>query len=244
MSESYYTIAQFYDDFTSNVDYEKRAAFLDRRLCRFGSRGIVLDAGCGTGTLLNMLGKAGYDMIGVDDSEQMLDVARKKNPDALLLMQDLCELDLYGTVQGAICMQDTLNHLENVDQFRTALRRISLFMESGSYFIFDMNTEYKHRVLLGENTYVYESDQAYCVWQNELSEDGNTVYENLEVFTDAGNGLYARESETIEEILLDDAAVEKVLSETGFETMEKLDGDSYEELTAESERIVYVVRKK
>ena len=142
MSDPYFALAEYYDSFTGNVDYRRRAAFLDARLQGFGRRGLILDAGCGTGELSRLLLEAGYDVIGVDVSESMLAVAREKNPGQLLLRQDLTRLDLYGTVQGVVCMQDTLNHLRSLKDFREVLRRFSLFSEQGSRIVFDLNTEY------------------------------------------------------------------------------------------------------
>ena len=242
MSDPYYSLAEYYDSFTGNVDYARRADFLDGKLLSFGSRGLILDAGCGTGRLSRLLGEKGYDVIGVDVSESMLSVARENCPGQLLLCQDLTKLDLYGTVQGVVCMQDTLNHLKDLNAFREVLRRFSLFSEPGSRIIFDLNTEYKHTVLLANNCYIYENEDAFFAWQNELSEDGR-VNMYLDLFRLEGKG-YVRESSVLTEILIPDSEVKKALEANGLELLEVLDGDDYDALREDSERAVYVAVKK
>ncbi len=241
MSDPYFALAEYYDSFTGNVDYRRRAAFLDARLRGFGRRGLILDAGCGTGELSRLLLETGYDVIGVDVSESMLAVAREKNPGQLLLRQDLTKLDLYGTVQGVVCMQDTLNHLRSLKDFRQALRRFSLFSEQGSRIVFDLNTEYKHRKVLADRCFVLEDENAFFVWQNETSADGNVTM-LLDLFRNEDE-RYRRESAVLKEILIPDGEVRETLEETGLELLEVLDGDDYGPLREDSERAVYVTRK-
>ncbi len=242
MTDPYFSLAEYYDSFTGNVDYCQRADFLDGKLSGFGSRGLILDAGCGTGKLSRLLTGKGYDVIGVDVSESMLSVARENCPGQLLLCQDLTKLDLYGTVQGVVCMQDTLNHLKDAEAFNEVLRRFSLFSEQGSRVIFDLNTEYKHRVLLADNSYIYENDDAFFAWQNETEEDGS-VSMYLDLFRRNGS-TYTRESSVLKEILIDDGTVREALDRNGLELLEVLDGDDYSALREDSERAVYVTVKK
>ena len=241
MSDPYFALAEYYDSFTGNVDYRRRAAFLDARLRGFGRRGLILDAGCGTGELSRLLLETGYDVIGADVSESMLAVAREKNPGQLLLRQDLTKLDLYGTVQGVVCMQDTLNHLRSLKDFREALRRFSLFSEQGSRIVFDLNTEYKHRKVLADRCFVLEDENAFFVWQNETSDDGNVTM-LLDLFRNEDE-RYRRESAVLKEILIPDGEVREALEENGLELLEVLDGDDYGPLREDSERAVYVTRK-
>lgn len=241
MSDPYFALAEYYDSFTGNVDYRRRADFLDARLCAFGSRGLILDAGCGTGELSRLLLEKGYDVIGVDVSESMLSMARDKNPGQLLLRQDLTKLDLYGTVQGVVCMQDTLNHLRSLKDFREALRRFSLFSEKESRVVFDLNTEYKHRQLLADRCFVLEDGDAFFVWQNETAPNGDVTM-NLDLFR-SENDAYRRESAVLKEILIPDGEVRTALDAAGLELLETRDGDDYGPLREDSERAVYVARK-
>lgn len=125
------------------------------------------------------LAARGKEVIGVDASPEMLSQAREKSgecqPPVLYLCQEMEELDLYGTVDAAICMLDSLNHLEGEEALGQALHRLQYFVEPGGLFLFDMNTPYKHREVLGDNTFVYDTDQVYCVWQNTWSPEEGAV---------------------------------------------------------------------
>ena len=240
---AYSALASFYDVFTGNVDYERRADFVTQKLDLFGSRGIVLDAGCGTAHFTRMLKARGFDTIGVDNSPEMLMQAREADSEMLLLCQDLTQLDLYGTVQGAVCRQDTLNHLPDIDAFRTAVARIALFMEPGAVFVFDLNSEYKHRFVLADNCFVYEAEDGMCVWQNELQQDGSVELQ-VDVFSRSADGSYSRDTDCFTEILVPHETVLQTLESCGLQLVELLDGESYAPLCETSQRILYVTRKK
>ncbi|MBQ4240227.1 MAG: class I SAM-dependent methyltransferase [Oscillospiraceae bacterium] len=242
MSDGYSAIYEYYDLFTGNVDYGRRADFIDGIFRKYRRPEIVLDAGCGTGTLMSLLSEKGYDMIGIDSSPEMLSVAMEKNPGQLLLCQDIAECDLYGTVQGIVCMQDTLNHLSSAAEVSKAMSRLSLFLEEGCLFIFDLNTEYKHRCVLADSSYVYESDDAMLVWQNSTSDD-LSVSMTLDLFRREKDGLYSRQTGYIDEILIDEKTLSEALEDAGLELLETADGDSLEAVSAQSQRILYTARK-
>lgn len=165
---SYQTLARYYDAFSQqNMDYEKRTEFICALLsCYAKAEDTVLDLACGTAVYSQALFAHGYDVIGVDASAEMLSVARERNPQQLLLCQRLEQLDLYGTAQAAICLTDSLNHITNPAHVRKFFKRLALFLEPGSPFIFDVNTLYKHETVLGNNSFVYEHDGTRCVWHN------------------------------------------------------------------------------
>ena len=189
---SYEVFADFYDALTDNVDYAVLSKTICSLLARYGlDRGLLLDLGCGTGTLSVLLAKAGYEVVGADISPDMLAVAQEKafaaGQDILFLCQDMTRLDLYGTIDAAVCTLDALNHLPSRAAVEEALRRVSLFLNPGGVFIFDTNTLYKHREVLGNNTFVYDTDEVYCVWQNELQSDEKTVDISLDFFMPASD---------------------------------------------------------
>lgn len=176
---AYDVFAAYYDALTDDVCYAARAAYLRQLLVRFGMRdGTLLDLACGTGSMTLEMAKFGYDMIGVDGSAEMLCAAQQKATQAgeniLFLCQLMQRLDLYGTVRGTICTMDSLNHLTDPDDLRETIRLVSLFTEPDGVFLFDVNTPYKHRAVLADNTFVRESDDLFCVWQNETDEDDIT----------------------------------------------------------------------
>ena len=159
---AYNEFAYFYDEFNGEADYEALYAHIKKELEAHGIHdGILADLGCGTGELTLMLTQAGYDMIGIDQSEEMLCVIRDKAEQLglsgrlLLLRQDLLKLDLYGTIRGAVSTFDTFNHIPDLDK---AIANAGFFMEKGGVLLFDMNTPYKHQNVLGEIVYTYDLD--------------------------------------------------------------------------------------
>ena len=170
---AYNEFAYFYDEFNGEADYDALYAHIHAKLKEHGIQdGILADLGCGTGELTLMLTQAGYDMIGIDQSEEMLCVVRDKaeqlglSGKLLLLRQDLLKLDLYGTIRGAVSTFDTFNHIPDLD---TAIANAGFFMEKGGVFLFDMNTPYKHRNVLGDNAFT-ELDTYYkSICDNALS---------------------------------------------------------------------------
>lgn len=247
---SYGVFAEFYDGLTQNVAYAEMADWIRRRLHEQGvTEGLLLDAACGTGSLAVRLCAAGYTLIGTDASPDMLCLAQEKaaaaGQDILFLCQPLERLDLFGTVDAAVCTLDSLNHLPSAAAVSAALSRIALFLNPNGICIFDVNTLYKQRVLLGQNTFVYDTDAVYCVWQNDASGSGETVDVSLDFFIPAADGqdAYVRESECFTERAYSDAAMRAMLAQAGFSVLAVYDGYSDLPLHAQSERAVYVVRK-
>ena len=179
---NYGYFAHVYDSFTKNVEYEKRAEYIFSLLKQNGvNSGIMLDLACGTGTLSKYFSDYGFDMILTDNSPDMLAEAKLKNPDALILCQNMAELDLYGTIDCAVCTLDSINHLTRISDVRKTFDKVSLFMNTGGIFVFDVNTVYKHRKILADNVFVYETDSSYCVWQNSLNKKTDEVSITLDV---------------------------------------------------------------
>ncbi len=242
----YNDFAYSYDALMQDVDYQKRTDYICSLFKAFDRMPtLMLDLACGTGEFSNHFAAKGVSVIGVDISYDMLAVAREKSAEAendiLYLCQDAAELDLYGTVDGAICCLDSLNHITDYDKFCKAIARVSLFLEKDRLFIFDLNTEYKHREVLGNNTFVIDTDDVYCVWQNEYGEK-NMVEINLDFFTSDGDAYY-RTSENFCERAYTDGEIKNALQKAGLK-IEVV----YEEMTQNApndttQRVVYVTRK-
>ena len=237
----YETFSFYYDALTENVDYPARAAYLDglvQKYLRSGGK-VMLDLACGTGTLTEEMAKRGYDMIGVDYSEGMLGQAMEKKIEQQLPIQYVCqdmrELELYSTVDATICTLDSLNHLPGFEDVETVFRKVWEFTEPGGVFLFDMNTLYKHRELLGSQVYVYETDEVYCVWENALCEDDCTVEITLDLFQlCCEDGRYRRTQEQVT------ASLEKI----GFHVLGVYHADTEEPLRPDSERMIVIARKE
>ena len=241
---AYNEFAYFYDEFNGEADYEALYARIKVQLDAHGiSSGILADLGCGTGELTLMLAQAGYDMIGIDQSEEMLCVVRDKaeqlglSGGLLLLQQDLCALDLYGTIRGAVSTFDTLNHIPDLDK---AIANAAFFMEKGGVFLFDMNTPYKHQAVLGENVFTFEEEDARCVWRNHYDPDARRVTITVDIdYQETGEHFH----EEFFEYTYTLAEITAALEKNGFTLESVCDGESFGPLTEESERYFFCAVK-
>lgn len=246
---SYGVFSEFYDALTANVSYDTVSQVLSSLLTRYGkSRGLLLDLACGTGSVSVRLAKKGYEVIGLDLSPEMLSEAQNKAYSAgqniLFLCQDMTALDLYGTVDAAVCTLDGLCHLPDEESVFAALQKVSLFMNPGGVFLFDVNSVYKHRAVLGNNTFVYDTDDVYCVWQNTLLPDGVTVQMDLDFFEPVSDeGDYVRQSERFTERAYPRETLEAMLKKAGFTVLDVFDGYSGKPAHDTSERLLFAVRK-
>lgn len=246
---NYSAFARYYDELTANINYKKRAEYFDTIIKKFKkSQGnILLDLACGTGSISEEMAILGYDVIGVDNSEEMLCIAMNKKFDSDLpiqyVHQDMRYLDMFGNVDIVICALDSINHLKNINDIYMVFNRISLFMESDALFIFDVNTPYKHKNILANNTFTYETESVYCIWENTLDENTLEVYMNLEFFEKLENGLYERSNDNFSEIAYSDEIIDELLMKTGFEIIRKYGDDTFDPPTDTTQRIIYAVRK-
>ena len=213
--------ARVYDKFTEEADVQARADYLFSLLSRFGvTGGILLDLACGTGKLSEAFIKKGFDVIASDESDGMLWEAQRRlssyGKKALLIRQDMRELDLFGTVNACVCSQDSVSHLLSEEDVLRVFERVSLFTEPGGVFIFDVNTEYKHREVLGDKTFVYEDENDFLVWQNEYDETDGTVGMLIDVFSGTDGGKYERFSQEIVERAYPVQTLTELLYRSGF----------------------------
>jgi ubiquinone/menaquinone biosynthesis C-methylase UbiE len=246
---SYGDFAYYYDSLTENVDYDKRCEYIRGLLADNGiGEGILLDLACGTGTVSLILSEMGYDVIGVDASEEMLSVAQEKKmesgADVIFLCQRMEELDLFGTINACVSTLDSINHVTNEKTVREIFRRVSLFMEDKGMFIFDVNTPYKHRKILGDNTFVYDTDEVYCVWQNSTDENLVTTV-NLDIFEkdEDDEETYYRYCEEFAEKAYDLDDIRKWLEECKFEVTAVYEEMTREPVKADTQRAVFVAKK-
>lgn len=245
-NKSYGQFSAFYDTLMLEVDYKQVANRIDDMVMNFsGERGVLLDLACGTGTLCEEFAEKGYDVLGIDLSNEMLSVALDKKYDSGLPIQYVCQdmrkIDLFGTVDITVCTLDSLNHLETIEDVKSTFERVSLFTEPDGLFIFDVNTIYKHSKVLADNTFVYDCDNVYCVWQNYLNDD-NSVDIQLDFFEE-DSGAYYRYTENFTEICFPTDRILEMLQESGFVVEAQFDSYTTDKVTNETERIVFVARK-
>ena len=242
---AYNEFAYFYDGFNGEADYDALYEQIRQELNAHNIRdGILADLGCGTGELTLMLTQAGYDMIGIDQSEEMLCVVRDKaeqlglSGKLLLLQQDLLKLDLYGTIRGAVSTFDTFNHIPDLD---TAIANAAFFMEEGGVFLFDMNTPYKHQKVLGENVFTFEEEDAACVWRNHYHPADRRVEITVDIdYRETGEHFH----EQFYEYTYDLDTIRAALEKHGFVLEKVCDGESFGPLTEESERYFFCAVKQ
>lgn len=260
MIESYGAFADYYDALTKNVHYEVRAAAIHQLINAYTSKDLVsckvdrhllLDLACGTGSFSEEMAKLGWEVIGVDGSEDMLMQAYEKRAASPLvgavqyLRQDMRKLDLYGTVSVTLCMLDSINHLPAATDVRQVFSRVGLFTNPGGLFLFDVNTAYKHCNVLKDQCFVYDLPDCFCVWQNQLEEKAPhyPVQILLDFFARQNNQTYHRMSEAFTEQIYPHTMLQEYLAESGFSLLKVLDGDHFDAPTEISQRLLYIARK-
>lgn len=244
----YSVFARYYDELTANIDYKARAVYFDEIIRKFKTtkENLLLDLACGTGNISEQMAALGYDVIGVDYSQEMLGIAIEKKFDSGLPIQYLCQdmrnIDMFGTIDVTLCALDSINHLSSADDVRKVFERVHLFAEPDGLFIFDVNSLYKHRAVLANNTFTYETDNVYCVWENTLDTKTDEVSMKLEFFELCENGSYTRSSDSFTEKAYSEELLDNMLKNSGFEIIAKYGGDTFDPPTETTQRIVYTAR--
>lgn len=243
----YDVFARYYDSLTRNVAYGERADYLCRLLEHLGHpAGLTLDLACGTGSLTLELARRGLDIYGIDSSYAMLSQARQKavqaGQDILYLCQQMQRIDLYGTVDTVFCSLDSINHLPGLRAVEQTFARVSLFMNPGGLFVFDVNSPYKHRSVLADNTFVYDLEDVYCVWQN--STDRRTCRTRVDIdFFEKDGQTYWRSSEHFTETGYDPDTLEELLHAQGFGKVCRFADMTFDLPGETTQRIIFAAEK-
>jgi len=239
----YESFAQVYDLFMDNVPYDEWAGRICAILREDGIEdGLVLDLGCGTGQMTRRLLKAGYDMIGVDASAEMLDMARQEG--ILYLQQDMRAFELYGTVRAVVSVCDSLNYITDPEELLTVFRLVNNYLDPGGLFIFDMNTVYDYEEICAENTFSDVRDEGAFIWENDYDPEAKLNTYDLTLFIRETDGLYRRFAETHEERAYSLEEVRTLLAKAGMDFIAAFDGYSDRPLTETSERMVILSRER
>ena len=245
---AYNEFAYFYDEFNSAADYDALFRYVQGELAAHGvAGGILADLGCGTGDLTLMLTQAGYDVIGIDRSEEMLSVLREKADELglsgrlLLLRQDLLELDLYGTIRAAVSTFDTFSHIGPLERFEQAIRKAAYFMEKGGVFLFDLNTPYKYEHILAGQTFDIEAEDATCRRTNLYEAEEARVRISIDIdYLDTGEHF----QETFYEYSYPLQTVLTLLERYGFRAARLADGEDFGPVRADSPRWIITAVKQ
>ena len=245
---AYESFADYYDELTENVEYEKMAGYILKILEIHNHKpGKMVDLACGTGSLTLEFAKKGIDVMGVDASYEMLSVAKNKvleyDENIFFVCQKMQELELMEQVDTIVCTLDSINHLEKKSDVQKTFEKVSKHLKNGAYFIFDVNTIYKHDFVLANNTFVYETEKIFCVWQNNLDAENHRIFINLDFFEEK-DGIYFRSSEEFFENAYAEKEIESMLTKANLEVVDKYSEMTLEQPVETAERIFYVTRKK
>ena len=241
----YSIFAKHYDTLMGNVNYSHRAEHILKLFKKYDrTPTLMLDLGCGTGGFTREFAKKGISMICVEPSIDMLSIAKAKDSigDILYLCQSGQEMDLYGTVDGVVCCMDTVNHITDKRDLKAVFSKVSLFLEKDRLFIFDVNTLYKQKKILGDNTFVYETDFVTCVWQNFYDSKRACTDMKLDFFTLNGE-LYEKSTEYITERVYSKKELSDMLNNAGLKLEAVLGENSFSPPTKTSQRNIYITRK-
>ncbi len=254
----YQDFAEVYDELMDDTPYEGWGERLDGLIRKYGvskperdvedmlasERNLVVDLGCGTGTLTELMYQKGYDMIGVDVSEPMLNIAMKKKAESgaeiLYLLQDMRELELYSTVGTVFSVCDSLNYILEDDELLEVFSLVNNYLYPGGIFIFDFNTEYKYRQVIGNTTIAENREDCSFIWENLYDPEEEINEYDLTVFVREDADRFRRFTETHYQRGYTVEKIRELVERSGMVLIELLDADTGEAVTAESER-VYVV---
>lgn len=242
--EAYTGFAEVYDEFMDNVPYEMWGNYLWKILKENSiNDGLVLDLGCGTGKITRFLREKGYDMIGVDLSEEMLGVARQQEADGILyLQQDMREFELYGTVRAVVSVCDSMNYLLEEEELLTVFELVNNYLDPGGIFIFDMNTIYKYSQVIGDTVICENREHASFIWENCFDEESSVNEYALTLFIEEDSGLFRRYEEFHYQRAYDILKVEMLLKQAGLELLAVTDEDGVSP-GPESERVYFIARE-
>ena len=231
--EGYDAISAVYDLLNADIDYVKWADFVEAAFKRFSAAKpeIVLDLACGTGRMTLEMASRGYDMIGVDGSEDMLSRAYENMYErglvsVLFLNQDMRCFELYGTVGATLCCLDSVNYLLSGYDLHSCFACVHNYLDPDGLFLFDVNTPYKFKHVYGDNAYVLENElelgdgeyaAVYCGWQNKYDEKSGNCDFYLSLFEELEDGAYRRSDEHQREHCFSLDELKGALKSSGFE---------------------------
>ena len=246
--EAYTSFAAVYDMFMDNIPYEEWAAYLISLLKEHGiDDGLVLDLGCGTGSLTEILAREGYDMTGIDISPDMLQIAMEKRAesghDILYLLQDMREFELYGTVRAIVSICDSMNYLFEPGDLVQTLRLVNNYLDPEGLFIFDLNTEYKYREILGESTIAEDREESSFIWDNSYDEEERINEYSLSLFIREKEDLYRKYQETHYQRAYTLNEVKDAIRQAGMEFVAAYDAFTRNAPREDSERIYVIARE-
>lgn len=244
----YESFARVYDAFMDDVPYGDWSRWLIRLLEQEGIRdGLVLELGCGTGAMTRLLDRAGYDMIGVDNSADMLEIAMEKKEagqDILYLLQDMREFELYGTVRAVISICDSVNYITDESDLLQVFRLVNNYLDPGGIFVFDLKTVYSYRELMGDSVFAENREKGSYIWENNYYEEEQINEYDLTLFIREEDGRYSRFTETHYQKAYEPERIKELLELAGMKLEAVYDAFTMEPPKTDSERLCFVAREQ
>lgn len=247
---AYTSFAQVYDTFMDNVPYEEWGEYLKGILKDYDIEdGVIADLGCGTGSMTELLAQSGYEMIGIDNSEDMLSIATEKAKrsglDILYLLQDMCEIELYSSVNAFVSICDSVNYITEPENLVRMFCNLAPYLEEGGVIIFDFNTEHKYRDVIGDTTIAENREDCSFIWDNYYYEEEKINEYELSLFIreEQDSSLYRKFEETHYQKAYTLADMKHIISESGLKLEHAYDAFTRNEATEMSERIYMIIRK-
>lgn len=239
----YESFAYLYDRLTDDIDYNSFLEFTKEKFEKYGLNAeLVLELACGTGSLTQLLCKQGYDVIGLDFSSDMLEVAREKCPETLFINQDMTEFELYGTVDAIVCYLDSINYITDKRKLLKMFKLVNNYLNHGGLFIFDINSEYKLKNIIGNNCFVRNDEEIFYSWENELLKDRVNFY--LTFFTENEDGSFERFDEMHTERIYKEEELKELLKKAELKLLETVYDFKNTKKSKKSERIFFVAYKE
>ncbi len=248
----YYTgFASVYDLFMDNIPYDKWSSYVLDLLKEYNiNDGIILDLGCGTGNITEPLAKAGYDMIGIDNSDEMLNIALDKkyenDLDILYLNQDMRSFELYGTVRAIVSICDSINYITSTEDLIEVFKLVNNYLDPEGIFIFDLNTIYKYSQI-GDRTIAENRKESSFIWENTFFTDTNINQYDLTIFEkceDTLDNLYEKFEETHIQRAYSLEEIKAALKEGGLSFVTAYDAFTHNPVASTSERIYVIAREQ
>lgn len=247
--EAYSGFAEVYDLFMDNIPYEEWCKYLTQLLQEHGVfDGLIADLGCGTGNVTEILSKLGYDMIGIDNSEEMLSIAMGKNKDEsiLYLLQDMREFELYGTIKAAVSICDSMNYILEEDELVEVFQLVNNYLEKDGVFIFDLNTKYKYETILADNTIAESREESSFIWENYYYEEEEINEYQLSLFIQEPDqkDMFRKYTETHYQRAYSIETIKELLEKAGMKFVAAYDAFTKEPPKEDSERVYIIAQEQ
>ena len=246
--EAYGRFAGVYDIFMDNVNYDEWTDYIIEALVQDGIKdGLVLELGCGTGTVTEMLAGAGYDMIGIDNSEEMLAEAMEKRAesghDILYLLQDMQDFELYGTVRAVVSVCDSMNYVTEPEDLEYVFALVNNYLDPGGLFIFDMNTVYKYQEMIGDSTIAENREEGSFIWENTYDEESGINEYALTLFLPDTDGRYEKVEEVHYQRAYPLEQIKTLLQSSGLKLLAVYDAYTRDAPRADSGRLTFIAKE-